>query len=141
MATVRSRLEDRGRYGFRGNSGGLGSPALKGLSQHLILKGMVLMGGCRLDPGLAEVVRGHLAAGMRPGRVARVTGVPASTVYRLDLAVSGVPRRVRQREAARRREDARLERAGQAAQRRLLLAGRLAGGMQPDQAAKGAGGG
>jgi len=97
------------------------------------------MGGCRLDPGLAEVVRGHLAAGMRPGRVARVTGVPASTVYRLDLAVSGVPRRVRQREAARRREDARLERAGQAAQRRLLLAGHLAAGMNPNQAAKAAG--
>jgi transposase, IS30 family len=95
---------------------------------------MVLMGGCRLDPGLAEVVRGHLAAGMRPWVVARVTGVPASTVYRLDRA-----RRVRQREAVRRREDARLERARQAAERRRLLAGNLAAGMNPNQAAKAAG--
>jgi len=97
------------------------------------------MGGRRLDRGLAEVVLGQLAAGMSPWQVARVTGVAASTVYRLDRAAAGVPRRVRQREAARQRQDARLERARRVAQRRRRLAECLAAGMNANQAATAAG--
>jgi transposase, IS30 family len=109
------------------------------LSQHLILKGMVLMAGPGVPAGRVEVLRGLLAGGMNPNRAARAAGVSKTFAYDLDRAERGVSRLAERREAAAAREAARPGRRVVAPERVRLLTDHLRAGMNPNQAAAAAG--
>jgi IS30 family transposase len=127
--------------GYVESFGDRSTGTLKGLSQHLIRLGMVLMGGRGLPPERVQLVLGYLEAGLNPMQAARAAGVSKSLVYRLDRNVRGVSRLAVKREAAARRAAAGAAGPGRALppERVRALLDQLAAGLNPYQAARAAG--
>jgi IS30 family transposase/DNA-binding CsgD family transcriptional regulator len=102
------------------------------------VKGLVLMGGRRVDPARERAFLELVASGMTPRRAAGIAGVAVSTAYALDRRVNGVARLAAKRAAATVREAQRAargdgRRVGPERERRLLDL--LASGMTANKAA------